>query len=69
MKSHSLDKVQKLLEDCDVKKIQKVDHTRWLSHLDAVTSIRDTFLHLENEIESGSDRVCIGSGPSVSADL
>ena len=37
--------------------------------LDAITSIRDTYtaliMDLENAIESGSDRVRIGSGPSA----
>lgn len=39
VKSHSLEKIQKLLEDCEVKKIKKMAHSRWLSHLDAVRSI------------------------------
>ena len=69
VKTHSLEKLQKLLDDCEVRKIKKVAHTRWLSHLDAITSIRDTYtalvMDLENAIESGSDRVRIGSGPSA----
>ena len=70
VKSHSLEKLQKLLDDCEVRKLKKAAHTRWLSHLDAVTSIRDTYpalvMDLENAIESGNDRVRIGSGPSAS---
>ena len=59
LKSHSLEKLQKLLDDCEVRKLKKAAHTRWLSHLDAVTSIQDTYpalvTDLENAIKSGHD--------------
>ena len=58
--------VAMLLDDCEVK---KAAHTRWFSHLNAITSIRDTYtalvMDLENAKESGSDRVHIGSEPSA----
>ncbi|XP_053380132.1 zinc finger protein 862-like [Mercenaria mercenaria] len=66
----SLEKLQNVLEDCDTKRVKQVAHTRWLSHYDAVTSLKDTYaaviMDLENAVESGNDKVRIGSGPSAS---
>ncbi|XP_045207438.2 E3 SUMO-protein ligase KIAA1586-like [Mercenaria mercenaria] len=69
-RTRSLEKLQSVLEDCDQKRIKQVAHTRWLSHHDAVTSLRDTYgaviMDLEDAVESGKDKVRIGSGPSAS---
>jgi hypothetical protein len=66
----SLERIQKMLEDGGQKKVKQAAHTRWLSHLDAVTSLRDTYqaviMDLENAVESGNDNVRLGSGPSAS---
>lgn len=66
----SLERIQKMLEDVGQRKVKQAAHTRWLSHLDAVTSLRDTYqaviMDLENAVESGNDNVHIGSGPSAS---
>ncbi|XP_060598671.1 E3 SUMO-protein ligase KIAA1586-like [Ruditapes philippinarum] len=65
----SLGKLQKLLDDSGNKKIKQAAHTRWLSHLDAVSSLRDSYSavisDLENAVESGNDKVRLGSGPSA----
>ncbi|XP_045187150.2 zinc finger protein 862-like [Mercenaria mercenaria] len=69
-RTRSLEKLQNILDESDTKRIKQVAHTRWLSHLDAVTSLRDTYpavlMDLENCEQSGNDRVRIGSGPSAS---
>ena len=69
VRSASLEKLTKLLDDNDEKIIKKAAHTRWLSHLSAVTSLRDTYsavlVDMETAVECGSDRFRVGSGPSV----
>lgn len=68
-RSSSLENIQKLLQ-VPQRKIKQSGHTRWLSHLEAVTSLRDTYqavlVDLENAVESGLDKVRLGSGPSAS---
>ncbi|WAR10050.1 K1586-like protein [Mya arenaria] len=67
--THSTTIHRKVLDDSGKKKIKQAAHTRWLSHLDAVTSLRDTYqavnMDLENAIEAGNDKVRLGSGPSA----
>ena len=68
-RSTSLQTIQKLL-DCGNKKIKQAAHTRWLSHLDAVTSLRDNYsaiiTDMENAVQSGNDKVRLSGGPSAS---
>ncbi|KAL3891187.1 hypothetical protein ACJMK2_003450 [Sinanodonta woodiana] len=60
VRTKSLEKIQKLLNDAEeTKTIKNAVHTRWLSHLNAVTSLRDTYesvlVDLENATASGTD--------------
>ena len=43
VRSKSLEKIQGLLEDSKVVKMKKAAHTRWLSHIDALSSLRDSY--------------------------
>ena len=70
VRSQSLEKMQKVLNDTDsAKTIKNASHTRWLSHLNAVTSLRDAYeavvADLENSTVGGKDIVRLGSGPSA----
>ncbi|KAL3847978.1 hypothetical protein ACJMK2_018865 [Sinanodonta woodiana] len=61
VRTKSLRKIQKLLNDAEeTKTIKNAVHTRWLSNLNAVTSLRDTYesvlVDLENATASGTDK-------------
>jgi hypothetical protein len=55
-----------MLEDGGERKVKQAAYTRWLSHLDTVTSLRDTYQAVIIDRNLLSHNVRISSGASAS---
>ncbi|XP_063806071.1 zinc finger protein 862-like [Pseudophryne corroboree] len=70
VRSKTLEEIQRVFTKCKGTKIKKASHTRWLSHENAINSIRINYhsiiVDLENAVVTGQSRTTSGvSGPTA----